>query len=419
MVPGLVGASPEWLPRFEVLGVLAANAVPLVGVGALGWQPTTLILLYWVEFSVVLLAALVRAAFAGRPSDLDDDPLVLGALARRSLHATVPRTDIGIRISSVPVLLIATPLLSLLWFAVSGVTVGVVGVAEPEQPEWLLGLAVLTIVVAEAGRTGFEYFYQRAYREHSAQTALQGVLFRGGALFLVGICVVVVAAPAGASASSAIRDPGTVGVPLLLGIVGLKTALDLVDQYADRLETYDEATDVSLGVAYDPPTDRAVDDDISEDAACVRPTLHGRLFGGIPTLVRHPNAAVVGVFLGMIALLFATGRVWSVAVPLAAAAVMVPFGLSSADHWLRYAGVEYRVDGDAVVAHDRLFRQPLWRVEPWDERSLRVERDWLDDRLETETVIVELEDDTLRLPHLEDSETVLATFDRRPERPAG
>jgi len=418
MIPGLVGDSPEWLPRIEVLGVLAANAVPLVGVGALGWQPTILVLLYWVEFSVVLLAAVVRAVFAGRPSEPDDDLLVLGALARRSLRVTVPRTDVGVRMSSVPVLLIATPLLALLWFAVSGVTVGVVGVAEPEQPEWILGLAILTVAVAEVGRTGFEYFYQRAYREHSAQTALQGVLFRGGALFLVGICVVVVAAPADASASSAIRDPGTVGVPLLLGIVGLKTALDLVDQYADRLEAYDEATDVSLGVAYDPPADRAVDDDVSEDATCVRPALLGRLFGGIPTLVRHPNAAVVGVFIGLIALLFATGRVWSVAVPLAAAAVVVPVGLSSADHWLRYANVEYRVDGDAVVAHDRLFRQPLWRVEPWDERSLRVERDWLDSRLGTETVVVALGDDTLRLPHLEKPETVLATFDRRPDRPA-
>ena len=74
MVPGLVGESPEWLPRFEVLGVLAANFVPLVGVGALGWQPTILILLYWVEFSVVVLAALVRAAFAGLPSELDGLP---------------------------------------------------------------------------------------------------------------------------------------------------------------------------------------------------------------------------------------------------------------------------------------------------------------------------------------------------------
>ena len=418
MVPGLVGESPEWLPRFEVLGVLAANFVPLVGVGALGWQPTILILLYWVEFSVVVLAALVRAAFAGLPSELDDDLLILGALARRSLHVTVPRTDIGVRVSSIPVLAVATPLLALLWFAVSGVTVGVVGVAEPEQPEWVLGLAILTIIVAEMGRTGVEYFYQRAYREHSAQTALRGVLFRGGALFIVGICVVVVAAPADTSGSTAIRGSGSAGVPLLLGIVGLKTALDLVDQYADRLEAYDEAAGVSLGFTYDPPTDRAVDDTVSADADRVRPALLGRLFGGVPTLVRHPNAAVVGVFIGLIALLFATGRVWSVAVPLAAAAVMVPFGLSSADHWLRYGGVEYRVDDDAIVAHDRLFRQPLWRVEPWDERSLRVERDWLDSRLGTETVVVALDDDTLRLPHLEEPQTVLATFDRRPDRPA-
>jgi uncharacterized membrane protein YdbT with pleckstrin-like domain len=98
--------------------------------------------------------------------------------------------------------------------------------------------------------------------------------------------------------------------------------------------------------------------------------------------------------------------------------VVVPFGLSSADHWLRYAGVEYRVDDDAVVAHDRLFRQPLWCVEPRDEQSLYVKYDWLDRRLGTETVVVELDDDTLRLPYLEDSETVLATFDRRPDRPA-
>ena len=149
----------------------------------------------------------------------------------------------------------------------------------------------------------------------------------------------------------------------------------------------------------------------------LRPALLGRLLGGIPAVIRHPNAAVAGLFTGVIALLFATGRVWSIATPLVAVAVVVPFGLTSADHWLRYAGVEYRVDGDAVVAHDRLFRQPLWRVEPWDERSLRVEHDWLDGRLGTETVIVELGDDTLRLPHLEDPEMVLATFDRRPDRP--
>jgi hypothetical protein len=57
-----------------MLGIIAANVIRLVGVGALGWHPTTLLLPYWVEFSVVLLAAVVRAAFAGQPSERDDDP---------------------------------------------------------------------------------------------------------------------------------------------------------------------------------------------------------------------------------------------------------------------------------------------------------------------------------------------------------
>lgn len=419
MVPGFVGDPPESLPHSEAVGVLAANAAPLVGVGALGWQPAILILLYWVEFSVLLLAALVRAAFAGRPFNLDHELLIVGALTRRSLRVTVPRTDIGVRVSSLPVLAVALPLVGALWFAVSGVTIGAVGVPDAEQPEWVLGLAVVTIVVTEVGRTGIEYFYRGAYRKHNAQTALQGVLFRGGALFLIGICVVVVAAPADTSAATAIGDSESVGVPLLLGIVGLKTVLDLVDRYADRIRAYDEATEVSLGFAYDPPSDREIDAAVSDSARRVRPAVLGRLLGGIPAVIRHPNAAIIGLFTGVIALLFTTGRVWSVAAPLTAVAVVVPFGLSSVDHWLRYAGVEYRVGGNAVVAHDRLFRQPLWRVEPWDERSLRVERDWLDGRFGTETIIMELDDDTLRLPYLEDPETVLATFDRRPDRPAG
>jgi len=419
MVPGFRSGGSESRPRSAVVGILAANAAPLVGVGVLGWRPATLILLYWVEFSVLLSAALVRAAFAGRPSEVEPGWLIVGALARRPVRVTLPRTDIGVRASSVPVLVVTVPVLAALWFAITAVTIGVVGVPGPEQTGWALGLAVLTIAVAEVGRTGVEYFYRGAYRDHSAQTAFRGVLFRGVALLVIGVCVVVVSAPDDASASAAISDPGPVGVPLLLGIVGLKTTFDLVDRYADRIEAYDTATGVSLGFAYEPPSDREVDDAVAGGARRVRPARLGRLLGGIPNLVRYPNAAVFGVFAGGIALLFALGRAWVVAVPVAVAAVVVPFGLSSVDHWLRYAGVEYRVGDDAIVAHDRLFGQSLWRVEPWDERSLHVERDWVDGRLGTETVVVELGDDTLRLPHLNDPETVLATFDRQPDPPAG
>jgi hypothetical protein len=392
--------------------VLAANALPLVGVAALGWRSSTLILLYWVEFTVLLLGAVLRALFAGRPAGIESDAPVVGALSRRSLRVTIPRTDVGVRASSLPVLAAAVPLLALLWFVVSAATIGIVGVTDANQEAWVLGLAVVTMVVTEAGRTGVDYFYRGGYRDHSAGTALRGVWLRGVALIAIGACSLLVAVDGGAGADSA---AGAAGIPLLLGIVGLKLATDLADLYAERLAAYDEATDLPLGFAYEPPTDEAVDG-VGPDAQCVRPARLGRVAGGVPSLIRHPNAVIFGVLAVPIAVLFALGRAWSLAAVVGVAAVGVPVGVSSLDHWLRYAGVEYRADGDAVVAYDRLSGEPVWRVEPWDERGLRVERDWLDARLGTETVVVELDGETRRLPHLRTPEAVLETFDRRPGR---
>ena len=413
MVPGSSRGVAESLPRWKVGAVFTANALPLAGVAALGWRSSTLILLYWVEFTVLLLGAVLRALFAGRPAEIEGDPPVVGALNRRSLRVTIPRTDVGVRASSLPVLAAAIPLLALLWFVVSAATIGIVGVTDANQEAWVLGLAVVTMVATEAGRTGVEYFHRGGYRDHNAQTALRGVFLRGVALIAVGTCSLLLVA--GADASSAYPEPGAAGTPLLLGIVGLKLAVDLADLYSERLAAYDEAIDLPLGFAYEPPTDEGVDG-VGPDARCVRPARVGRVAGGVPSLVRHPNVVVLGVLAVPIALLFALGRAWSLAVPVGVAAVGVPLGVSSLDHWLRYGGVEYRADGDAVVGYDRVSGEAVWRVEPWDERALRVKRDWLDARLGTETVVVELDGETLRLPHLRNPDAVLETFDRRPDR---
>ena len=416
MVPGSSRRAAESPPRWKVGGVLVANALPLVGVAALGWRSSTLILLYWVEFTVLLLGAVLRALFAGRPAGIESDAPVVGALRRRPIRVTVPRTDVGVRASSLPVLAAAVPLLALLWFVVSAATVGIVGVADANQEAWVLGLAVVTMVVTEAGRTGVDYFYRGGYRDHSAGTALRGVWLRGVALIAIGACSLVVAVDGGAGADSAAgAGAAATGIPLLLGIVGLKLAADLADLYAERLAAYDEATDLPLGFAHEPPADDEVDG-AGPDAQCVRPARLGRVAGGVPSLVRHPNAVVLGVLAVPIAVLFALGRAWALAAVVGIAAVGLPVGVSSLDHWLRYGGVEYRADGDAVVAYDRLSGEPVWRVEPWDERGLRVERDWLDARLGTETVVVELDGETLRLPHLRTPEAVLEPFDRRPDR---
>jgi hypothetical protein len=88
-------------------------------------------------------------------------------------------------------------------------------------------------------------------------------------------------------------------------------------------------------------------------------------------------------------------------------------GLLTVDYGVRYGGIEYRVSDDAIVAYDRSFRTHVWRIEPWDESGLRVERNRLHRWFDTSTVVIECPDRELRLPHLADPEPVLDVFDRR------
>jgi hypothetical protein len=119
--------------------------------------------------------------------------------------------------------------------------------------------------------------------------------------------------------------------------------------------------------------------------------------------------AVGGGFL-LVGLLFVTGRAWDIALAFAAATAVVPTGLLTADYLLRYGGVEYRVSEEAIVAYDRAFRTRLWRIEPWDESGLRLEKTRL---LDTSTVVIDCSDRELRVPHLRDLEAILGVFDRR------
>ena len=79
---------------------------------------------------------------------------------------------------------------------------------------------------------------------------------------------------------------------------------------------------------------------------------------GLIAVIVGNGLPLIGVIVLAIAGLFAMGRVWGVVALLVAVAVAVPAGLLSVDYWLRYGAVEYRTDGDAVVAFDRLFDQP-------------------------------------------------------------
>lgn len=419
---------PYWLRaltrgrRPRALSIAIANLLPLVGVVALGWNAGALVFLYWFELGITAFWAVVRALFAGRLSEVDRGGLIVGPLAARRVAIPVPGTDLGIRVSTLLVLPIIAPVLAGMWFIAGIPTVGVAvdGGLAPDALDSVT-LAVLVIFATEGGTTLVDYIHKGEYREHSAQTAIRGVFFRAGTIALGGIFAVTLigAATVGPDAELSAVDPGIAGLPLLLGIVGVKAAFDLAGLYRDRLTAFDESSSLDLGLSYDPPSTEPIDGSVADPVRSVRQPRRARLAGALTTPLGHPGLWYLSALPALVAAIFAIGGEWSTVAALLAAALMVPLALAALDHELRYGLVEYRAGDDALVAYDRLFDTALWRVEPWDETDLRVERGRLDRRLGTETVVIELRDDEYRIPGLADAEPILDVFDRRADRPDG
>ncbi|RLM72390.1 DUF6498-containing protein [Halorubrum sp. Atlit-26R] len=407
--------------RPRALSVAAANLLPLVGVVALGWNAAALMTLYWFELGIASGWALVRGLFAGRPSEVEREVLISGPLAQRRVGLSLPLTDVQVRLSSLLVLPIAAPILVVVWAVVGTLTVGVVGGGLGAEAIDTVTLAVLAVFVGEGATTLVEYFGRGEYRDHSAQTAFTGVFARGAAIFFGALFTVTVVAAGTLEDDTPISalDADAVGLPLLLGIVAVKAAFDLGGLYGDRLAAFDESSSLDLGFSYDPPEPEPADGSLAEPVETVRQPRRARVAGALTTPLGHPGLWYIAGAFGFVGLLFAIGGNWPTAGTLGALAVAVPLALAALDHELRHGLVEYRAGDDALVARDRLFGVALWRVEPWDETDLRVERSGLDRRLGTETVAIELRDDEYRIPGLDDPEPILDVFDRRADRPDG
>ncbi|MFC7174454.1 DUF6498-containing protein [Haloplanus litoreus] len=272
-------------PSPETIAVIVANALPLVGVVALGWDLAALVFLYWFELGIISFWALVRAVFAGRPSEFDSEPLIAGALASKRTEISIPCTELGIRISTLPVLAVAIPILTLVWFFAGVTTVGVVGpeTLDPSALE-MVTLASLSIFLSEGASTLIEYFYRHGYREHSAQTAIQGSFMRGAVIGIGGLVTATFVGLGTDSVSSdapiTAVDPTVVGPPLLVGIVLVKFSFDLGGLYRERLVAFDEASYFELGWAYEPPSDETIEP-VEPVTDRLRPSISARLFGGV------------------------------------------------------------------------------------------------------------------------------------------
>jgi len=405
--------------RTELLSVVVSNALPIVGVGILDWSAAALLFLYWLELGTDSVWALVRALFAGRPPAIATDGLLVGPLAARQVSLSVLRTDLQVYLTTVLTLPVTVLIVAGAWLFTGALLIG--PLPEPSS-DTLVGVIVASvgIFISTGVTTARNYFSNGEYRNHNSQTAFRGLLPRMVTVLFGGIITLtlITAAIEGPEAELGSLDPTAVGLPLLLMVVCLKFTSDLLGVYSDRLAVYFKSYDQEYGWQEAPPKARAIEDALADAPERVRPVRLGRVIGGPLRLPQHPGSAYLGGLGLLVAVLFAIGGSWAIVAALVVASLCIPLLLLCFDQLLRYGTVEYRIDPDAgaLVAYDRLFGTALWRIESWDESGLRVERTLVDSLLGTESVTIEHADGEYVLPHLSDSDPVVAVFDRQPER---
>lgn len=412
-------------PTTTTVAVLVVNALPLVGILAFGWDVAALVTLYCFEVGVATLWTLVRAAFAGNPTYHDFDVLFLGALAEKRIALPIPVVGGRVWLSNLLATGVAAVIFPPLLLVVLSTPLIVVG-AETLSREALTTILLATagLFVAEGVRTAVEYFGGGAYRDHHAGTVFVGAFVRmAGLLFgtLLVVMTVGAATSAGPDTTLGELDPAPVGGSLLALVVLGKLSVDLASLHRDRLvafyrEHINDFDEPPVTLPSAPPFE-PVSTELAGDVARVDPDHRHRLLGWPSDASRHPYVWLPAGFTVFALPLFWLAGAWATFVVVLAATICFGSVLVAVDHWLRYGFVEYRVGDSAVVAFDRLFRTPLWRVDARDERTLRVERGRIDGLLGTETVVIGTGDRTYALPGLESAAPMLRAFDRPAERP--
>ncbi len=400
---GSDGGPGARLPDPEVTALVVANLVPIVGVVAFDASALGLLTLYWLELGVVSLWALVRAALAGRPTERRGDPLVLGAIDAKGAGVPLPGTDAEIRLATLPRLLFVAPLLVGLWLVVGALVVGPVAATRPDAaaPPWLV-VGAAGVFLAEGRRTIADYLGAGGYREHDVWTALRGAVAEGSTALLAAVLALLVAAIAGGGGEGARAIERAAAGPLAAAVVSVRLLTDLAGyHYGDRLGV-GPWTPLGRADASGPPAREPVDASLSGATAAVAPSPVGRLLATARHLRTHPGPWLLTPVALLGAAVAATDGVGAITLVALAVGLGVPVALVQLDHWLRYAGVSYLTDGTAVVAVDRLFRTGLWRIEPGPDVELRVERDPVDERRGTATLVVDPGDRPRQLPRLRD-----------------
>ncbi|WP_342707933.1 hypothetical protein [Halogranum rubrum] len=277
------------------------------------------------------------------------------------------------------------------WVVFGAVGVGGVGAATEagmsDSASVSAGLGIVAVTVGRAVEAG-SYFVDREYESVSAQEPLRSALVAvagiGSALFVGGGFVLA----------------GAPGPLVLVAVFTVKFLADVVDVYRERLESFDERTSADFGLATESSHWEPIDTTFDDSPETVRPKRSALLVDGLLRGVRSPAALLVATPLVLLGLLAVTNSGGTPSVFFVPTAILfgtfAVFGVF--DRLYRYLCMEYRIAGDAV-GYDRLLG-PQWRLSRERLASAERTRTVTDRLFGTETLLVDVDDRTRRLPHL-------------------
>ena len=383
-------------PRRRKLALaVALNSVPIVGVVALDWSLLALLLVYWFELGVNLAVAVVEGLVAEYPPMYEDTPtdtLLMGALVTKRGGIPLPGTRVTLRPANLPPVFGAIVGFGLAW-AVTGI-IGIGGAGSgmsQAQIEQAANTAVLGFLAVLGGRIieGVAYFWNREYTDvpvgDALRSALVPIMGVGTAMLFAGM-----AASVGAPAWS-----------VLIAVIAVKFLGDLADVYRDRLVAFDKTDDINLGLAVEYTDWPALDTSFAAEPTRYRSHRGAVVIEGIARGLRSPVLLVIGLFIGLFVLLGATTNSPELLVLMAqitGIVLLLAALVGVVDRTLRYLVVTYHVEGD-ILAYDR-FLGPQWRLTEKQLATATTRHTAIDRWFDTETVIVETDERTFRLPHL-------------------
>lgn len=262
-------------PDVQILSIIIANIVPVVGLLVFGTSAAALLLFYWLELSVFMIWALVRGLFAGKlPSEeTDREPfsshqwttlryiLPSGFFEKddegstsdsnnlrcwqkdegsstpnesswRSWQIQIPKTNVGIYLGSISGLVVVLFFFAVLWAGFGGVVAGpVIAAADTsEYATWPLTGAGI-VFLSEGINTAREYFYAGGYQKESVWTAARGIFYKGFILVGAGLLVLLLAYESIEGAGTSLENAAS--GPIIFTVIGLKFVIDLGEYYLD------------------------------------------------------------------------------------------------------------------------------------------------------------------------------------------